>query len=109
MGNLEARRDFGHARDYVQAMWLMLQQPAADDYVVATGRAVSIRDICRIAFGRLGLDFEQHVRVGPAFLRPVDVAVTLGDASHARRQLGWQPETTLEEMVAEMVEADLAR
>ena len=65
MGNLEARRDFGHARDYVQAMWLMLQQPAADDYVVATGRAVSIRDICRIAFGRLGLDFEQHVRVGP--------------------------------------------
>ena len=109
MGNLEARRDFGHARDYVQAMWLMLQQPAADDYVVATGRAVSIRDICRIAFGRLGLDFEQHVRVDPAFLRPVDVAVTLGDASHARRQLGWQPETTLEEMVAEMVEADLTR
>jgi GDPmannose 4,6-dehydratase len=109
MGNLEARRDFGHARDYVQAMWLMLQQPAADDYVVATGRATSIRDICRIAFGRLGLDFEQHVRVDAAFLRPVDVAVTLGDASHARRQLGWQPETTLEEMVAEMVEADLTR
>ncbi|MFN7306006.1 MAG: GDP-mannose 4,6-dehydratase [Alphaproteobacteria bacterium] len=109
MGNLEALRDFGHARDYVQAMWLMLQQPAADDYVVATGRATSIRDICRIAFGRLGLNFEQHVRVDPAFLRPVDVAVTLGDASHARRQLGWQPETTLEEMVAEMVEADLVR
>ena len=109
MGNLDARRDFGHARDYVRAMWLMLQQPSADDYVVATGQATSIRDICRIAFSRLGLDFEQHVRVDPAFLRPVDVAVTLGDASHSRQRLGWQPETTLEEMVGEMVEADLAR
>ena len=109
MGNLDARRDFGHARDYVRAMWLMLQQPQADDYVVATGRATAIRDICRIAFGHLGLDFEAHVRVDPAFLRPVDVDVTLGDASRARDRLGWVPETTLEQMVGEMVEADLAR
>ncbi len=109
MGNLDARRDFGHARDYVRAMWLMLQQPQPDDYVVATGRATSIRDICRIAFSHLGLDFEAHVRVDPAFLRPVDVDVTLGDASRARERLGWQPEITLEQMVGEMVEADLAR
>ena len=109
MGNLEARRDFGHARDYVGAMWLMLQQDKADDYVVATGRAASIRDLCRIAFAHVGLDYQAHVRVDAAFLRTVDVDVTIGDASRARLRLGWVPETSLEEMIAEMVEADLAR
>jgi GDPmannose 4,6-dehydratase len=109
LGNLDARRDFGHSRDYVRAMWLMLQQERADDYVVATGRAASIRDLCRIAFAHVGLDYEAHVRVDPAFLRPADVDVTLGDPSRARERLGWVPETSLEEMIAEMVEADLAR
>jgi GDPmannose 4,6-dehydratase len=109
MGNLDARRDFGHARDYVRAMWLMLQQDQADDYVVATGRAASIRDLCRIAFAHVGLDYQEHVRVDAAFLRPADVDVTLGDATRARERLGWMPETSLEEMIAEMVEADLAR
>jgi GDPmannose 4,6-dehydratase len=109
LGNLEARRDFGHSRDYVRAMWLMLQQDKADDYVVATGRAASIRDLCRIAFGHVGLDYEAHVRVDPAFLRPADVDVTLGDPTRARERLGWEPETSLEAMIAEMVETDLAR
>jgi GDPmannose 4,6-dehydratase len=109
MGNLEARRDFGHARDYVQAMWLMLQQEQPDDYVVATGRAASIRDLCRIAFAHVGLDWEAHVKVDTAFLRPADVDVTLGDATRARTRLGWEPQTSLEAMIAEMVEADLAR
>ena len=95
MGNLEARRDFGHARDYVRAMWLMLQQDKADDYVVATGRAASIRDLCRIAFAHVGLDYQAHVRVDAAFLRPADVDVTIGDASRgaaaARLGAGDQP------------------
>jgi GDPmannose 4,6-dehydratase len=109
MGNLDARRDFGHARDYVRAMWLMLQQDKADDYVVATGRAASIRDLCRIAFAHVGLDFEAHVTIDPRFMRPADVDITIGDAARARTRLGWVPETSLEEMIAEMVEADLAR
>jgi len=109
MGNLDARRDWGHARDYVQAMWMMLQQPRADDYVVATGRTVSVREFCRMAFAHVGLDFERHVTVDPRFLRPAEVDVLQGDASKARQVLGWRPETSLEEMVAEMVEADLRR
>lgn len=109
MGNLEARRDFGHSRDYVRAMWLMLQHPEAADYVVATGRAASIRELCELAFRCVGLDYQAHVRVDPAFLRPVDLDITVGDASRARERLGWVPETSLQDMVAEMVEADLAR
>jgi GDPmannose 4,6-dehydratase len=109
MGNLDARRDFGHARDYVRAMWLMLQQDKADDYVVATGRAASIRDLCRIAFAHVGLDYEAHVTIDPRFMRPADVDITIGDAARARTRLGWVPETSLEEMIAEMVEADLAK
>jgi GDPmannose 4,6-dehydratase len=109
LGNLEARRDFGHARDCVRAMWLMLRHETPGDYVVATGRAASIRDLCRIAFDRVGLDYAAHVRVDPAFLRPADVAVTVGDASRARERLGWEPQTSLEAMIAEMVDADLAR
>lgn len=90
-------------------MWLMLQQDKADDYVVATGRAASIRDLCRIAFAHVKLDWEAFVKVDAAFLRPADVDVTVGDATRARTRLGWVPQTSLEDMIAEMVEADLKR
>lgn len=109
LGNLEARRDFGHSRDYVRAMWLMLQHAEAADYVVATGRATSIRELCELAFRCVGLDYQAHVRIDPAFLRPVDLDVTVGDASRAKDRLGWVPETSLQEMVSEMVQADIAR
>ena len=109
LGNLEAKRDWGHARDYVRAMHLMLQQGEASDYVIATGRTTSIRDFCRLAFGHVGLDYEEHVRVDPKFLRPAEVDVLLGDAGKAKQRLGWTPDISLDEMVAEMVEADLAR
>ncbi len=109
LGNLDATRDWGHAADYVEAMWLMLRQDQPGDYVVATGRTTSVREFCRLAFAHAGLDWERHVRVDPAFLRPAEVDILLGDASKARRVLGWAPRTSLEEMVAEMVEADLRR
>jgi len=109
LGNLEAGRDWGHARDYVRGMWMMLQQDTPDDYVLATGRTVTVREFCRIAFEHVGLDYTRYVRVDPAFLRPAEVDVLLGDAGKAQQRLGWQPEITLEEMVREMVEADLAR
>lgn len=109
MGNLHATRDWGHARDYVRAMWLMLQQDASDDYVVATGRTVSVRDMCRIAFAHVGLDYKAFVKVDPEHFRPAEVDVLLGDATKAKAKLGWEAEVTLEDMIAEMVEADLAR
>jgi len=109
LGNLDATRDWGHARDYVEAMWMMLQQVEPDDYVVATGRTTSVRDFCRLAFEHVGLNFEDHVVVDPRFLRPAEVEVLLGDASKAAKKLGWAPKTTLETMVAEMVDADLER
>jgi GDPmannose 4,6-dehydratase len=109
MGNLDAARDWGHARDYVRAMHLMLQQEVPDDYVVATGRTTSIRDMCALAFRHVGLNYEDHVTIDPAFLRPAEVEVLLGNAAKARAKLGWRPEISLEEMIAEMVEADLAR
>ena len=109
LGNLDAKRDWGHARDYVQAMYLMLQQDKPDDYVIATGITTSIRDLCRLAFGHVGLDYEDKVRVDPRFMRPAEVDVLLGDATKARDVLGWVPATPLADMVAEMVEADLAR
>jgi GDPmannose 4,6-dehydratase len=109
MGNLDAKRDWGHARDYVKAMWMMLQQDTPDDYVVATGRTVTVRDMCRIAFSHVGLNYEDFVKVDPAFLRPAEVDVLLGDPSKAKAKLGWSAETSLEEMITEMVEADLAR
>jgi GDPmannose 4,6-dehydratase len=109
MGNLEATRDWGHAKDYVRAMWLMLQQDVADDYVVATGRTVSVREMCRIAFACAGLDYQDFVRVDDRFLRPAEVDVLLGDPAKAKAKLGWEPRITLEEMIAEMVEADLVR
>ncbi len=109
LGNLTATRDWGHARDYVQAMWLMLQQEKADDYVIATGRTTSIRDLCTIAFGHAGLVAEDHVTTRSDLIRPAEVDVLLGDASKAQQVLGWTPPTSLEDMIAEMVEADLAR
>jgi GDPmannose 4,6-dehydratase len=109
LGNLEAQRDWGHARDYVRAMWLMLQQHNPDDYVVATGRTTSIREFCRIAFSYAGLAYEDHVVTRTDLLRPAEVDLLLGDALKAKRQLGWELTISLEDMIAEMVEADLAR
>lgn len=109
LGNLDATRDWGHARDYVKAMWLMLQQDTPDDYVVATGRTVSVRDFCRLAFAHVGLNMEDHVTVDERFLRPAEVDVLLGNPAKAKEKLGWTAETSLEDLVAEMVEADLAR
>jgi GDPmannose 4,6-dehydratase len=109
LGNLDATRDWGHARDYVRAMWLMLQQSEPDDYVVATGRTVSVRDMCRLAFAHVGLNYEDYVTADPAFFRPAEVDVLLGNADKAREKLGWKAETALEDMMAEMVDADLFR
>ncbi len=109
LGNLNATRDWGHARDYVRAMWLMMQQDRPDDYVIATGRTTSIRELCRIAFEHAGLVADEHVTTRADLMRPAEVDVLLGDASKAEQALGWRPETSLEAMVAEMVEADLAR
>ncbi len=109
LGNLNATRDWGHARDYVRAMWLMLQRDVADDYVIATGRTTSIREFCRIAFSHAGLDHEQHVRTSNALIRPAEVDVLQGDAGKAREHLDWTATTSLEQLAAEMVDADLAR
>jgi GDPmannose 4,6-dehydratase len=109
MGNLDAKRDWGHARDYVKAMHLMLQQDTPDDYVVATGRTTSIRDMCSLAFGHVGLDYEDHVKIDPTFLRPAEVDVLLGNPAKAQAKLGWKAETSLEDMISEMVESDIVR
>jgi GDPmannose 4,6-dehydratase len=109
LGNLDACRDWGFAGDYVRAMWLMLQQPTPDDYVIATGIAHSVRDLVEIAFGHVGLDWKTHVKVDPAFLRPAEVDHLIGDASKARRVLGWQPSIDFKGLVTMMVDADLAR
>ncbi|MGH7776739.1 MAG: GDP-mannose 4,6-dehydratase [Candidatus Dormibacterales bacterium] len=107
LGNLEARRDWGHARDYVEAMWLMLQQEEPDDYVVATGRSRSVRDLVEAAFSLAGLDWREHVEVDPAYVRPAEVDVLEGDAAKARAQLGWAPRSGFMEMLREMLEADI--
>jgi GDPmannose 4,6-dehydratase len=109
LGNIDAKRDWGHARDYVRAMWLMLQQDKADDYVVATGRTTTVRDMCDIAFRHVGLKAEDHVVIDPQLFRPAEVDVLLGDPAKSRSVLGWQPEISLESMITEMVDADLAR
>jgi len=109
MGNLDALRDWGHAQDYVRAMWLMLQQDKPGDYVVATGRSVSVREMIRIAFDHVGLVAEDFVRVDRRFLRPAEVNVLQGDPSKARSRLGWAATITLEELIREMVDADLFR
>jgi len=109
LGNIDAKRDWGHARDYVEAMWLMLQQDKPDDYVVATGQTTTVRDMCRIAFDYAGLDMDKHVVIDPAFYRPAEVEVLLGDPAKAKAKLGWTPKTSLEVMIREMVDADLDR
>lgn len=109
LGNIDAKRDWGHSRDYVEAMWLMMQQEEADDYVVATGRTVTVRDMCRIAFEHVGMDMDDHLVIDPEFFRPAEVELLLGDPSKAERKLGWKAQTSLEEMIVEMVDADLAR
>ena len=109
LGNIDAKRDWGHSRDYVKAMWLMLQQEVACDYVIATGRTVTVRDMCRIAFSHLGLEMEDHLVIDPAFYRPAEVEVLLGNPDKARQALGWEATISLEEMIVEMVEADMVR
>ena len=109
LGNIEAKRDWGHARDYVRAMWMMLQQDKADDYVVATGLTTTVRDMCRIAFAHVGLNMDDHVIIDPELFRPAEVEVLLGNPAKAKAVMGWVPETTLEQMIVEMVDADLAR
>ncbi len=109
LGNIDAKRDWGHAKDYVRAMWLMLQQEKPDDYVVATGVTTTVRDMCRIAFDHAGLEMEKHLVIDPAFYRPAEVDVLLGDSSKARAALGWTPEINLDQMIREMVDADLER
>ena len=107
LGDVEARRDWGYARDYVEAMWMMLQQPEPEDYVVATGVSHSVQDLVNLAFARAGLDPTTHVGTDPALLRPAEVEHLVGDASKARERLGWVPRTPFEELVGRMVEADL--
>ena len=109
LGNLDARRDWGFAGDYVRAMWLMLQAPQPEDYVIATGRTHSVEDCCRLAFEHVGLDWRAHVVQDPALLRPAEVEFLLGDASKARRELRWEPEVDFPGLVRMMVDADLER
>ena len=109
LGNIDAKRDWGHARDYVRAMWLMLQQERPDDYVIATGRTTSVRDMCEIAFGHLGLKLQDHLFVDPKLFRPAEVDVLLGEPAKAQAALGWRDEISLEGLITEMVDADMAR
>jgi GDPmannose 4,6-dehydratase len=106
LGNLEAKRDWGHAREYVEAMWLMLQQPEPDDYVVATGETHSVREFAELAFKFAGMDYQQYVVIDPELYRPAEVNILLGDASKAREKLGWAHKTSFEELAREMVETD---
>ena len=107
LGNINARRDWGHARDYTRAMWLMLQQDVADDYVIATGHAASVADVCNIAFGHVGLRAEDYIVIDSKNFRPAEVECLLGNFEKAKSVLGWEPKVTLNEMIVEMVEADL--
>jgi GDPmannose 4,6-dehydratase len=106
LGNLEAKRDWGHAREYVEAMWLMLQQPEPDDYVVATGETHSVREFVDLAFSHAGLDYRRYVVSDPDLFRPAEVNLLLGDSSHARTKLGWNCQVRFEDLVREMVEED---
>ena len=108
LGNLDAKRDWGFAKDYVEAMWLMLQQPRPDDYVVATGETHSVREFLEEAFAHVGLEWQDYVKVDPKYFRPAEVDVLLGDPTKARSVLGWKPKVSFKELVRLMVEADLA-
>lgn len=107
LGNLDAQRDWGYAGDYVRAMWLMLQQDTPDDYVIASGQTHSIRDLCEVAFGHVGLDWRDYVVQDPRFMRPAEVDLLVGDASKAKKVLGWQPSVGFEELVCLMVDSDV--
>ncbi|MBU4434547.1 MAG: GDP-mannose 4,6-dehydratase [Alphaproteobacteria bacterium] len=109
LGNLDAKRDWGHAKDYVEAMWMMLQQDQPDDYVVATGRTATVRQMCEIAFATAGLDYRDYVTTSEKFMRPAEVDLLLGDPAKAKARLGWSATTTLESLISEMVEADIVR
>src|SRR5262245_47049206 len=109
LGNLDAQRDWGFAGDYVRAMWLMLQQDRADDYVIATGQTHSVPDLVKVAFGHAGLGWEKHVKIDPRYLRPAEVDLLIGDPSKARRSLGWRPEVDFHGLVKMMVDADIER
>ncbi|MDX6376686.1 MAG: GDPmannose 4,6-dehydratase [Gaiellaceae bacterium] len=109
LGNLEARRDWGFAGDYVEAMWLMLQQETPNDYVIATGETHSVREFVDTAFAYAGLDADRHVVIDQAFMRPAEVDQLIGNPARARTELGWTPRTTFRELVEMMVDADLAR
>jgi GDPmannose 4,6-dehydratase len=108
LGNLDAKRDWGYAKDYVKAMWLMLQQDAAEDYVIATGQTTTVRECGQVAFDAAGLgDFEPYVRIDPQFVRPAEVDLLIGDPAKAKKDLGWVPETSFEELISLMTRADL--
>ena len=107
LGNLDAERDWGYAKDYVEAMWLMLQEDEPDDYVIATGQAHSVRHLVNVAFEAAGIDPEPHIRIDPRFMRPAEVEHLVGDSSKAHEKLGWTPRTSFEEMIGLMVEADI--
>ena len=107
LGNLEARRDWGYAPEYTEAMWLMLQQENPDDYVIATGQTHSVREFVEEVFGLLGLDWQKHVEIDPRYIRPTEVDLLLGDFSKAKKDLGWKPKVAFKELVRIMVEADL--
>jgi GDPmannose 4,6-dehydratase len=107
LGNVDAHRDWGYAGDYVQAMWLMLQQDQPDDYVIATGQTHSVQRLCEVAFGHLGLDWHKYVVSDPKFIRPAEVDMLVGDASKAHAKLGWEPSVTFEELIQMMVDADM--
>lgn len=106
LGNLEAKRDWGFAGDYVEAMWRMLQQKKADDFVIATGKTHSVREFCEIAFSRLGMDYGKFVKSDPAYMRPAEVDALIGDASKAKKELGWEPKTSFVQLAEMMVDAD---
>ena len=107
LGNLEAERDWGYARDYVEAMWLMLQEDEPDDYVIATGKIHSVRDLVEVAFDQVGLPSDEYVRIDERYLRPAEVEHLVGDATKAKEKLGWVPQTSFEEMIRRMVDSDL--
>jgi GDPmannose 4,6-dehydratase len=107
LGNLDAKRDWGYAKEFVEAMWLMLQQPEPDDYVIATGETHSVREFLEVAFAHVGLDWQKHVEIDPRYFRPAEVELLIGDASKAKRKLGWEPKTKFAELVKLMVDADI--
>lgn len=109
LGNIDAKRDWGHARDYVKAMWLMLQQEHPEEFVIATGRSTTVREMCRIAFDHVGLKADDHITIDERYFRPAEVEVLLGNPAKAKEKLGWEAEISLEEMIREMVDADLQR